>query len=206
MANYVHQRLKHTLACRRPNEYSAQIQPMILTPSHGALPSGHATEAFITALVLLRLISGAAPVGSPYRENQWAAQLMGLASRVAINRTVAGVHFPIDSVAGCILGLTLGEYFYRRCTYAGAALAGYDEWTFNSDNFPPTAGPSVSAATRDFHWNEMFDVATSAQTEAGQVVVGKYAKKGATNTFVASDRSVVLNELWRLATTEWPPA
>ena len=47
-------------------------------------------------------------------------QLMRLASRVAINRTVAGVHFPADSAAGCFLGLALGQYFWRRCT-AGVA-------------------------------------------------------------------------------------
>jgi len=31
-AQFVEMRLKHALACRRPNEFSPQIQPMILTP------------------------------------------------------------------------------------------------------------------------------------------------------------------------------
>ena len=30
---------------------------MILTPSHGALPSGHATEAFAMALVLWNVLN-----------------------------------------------------------------------------------------------------------------------------------------------------
>ena len=49
----------------------------------------------------------------PYADDSWRTQLIRLASRVAVNRTVAGVHFPVDSAAGCFLGLTLGEYFCR---------------------------------------------------------------------------------------------
>ena len=40
LARYVEQRVKHGLACRRPNEYSSQVQPIILTPGHGSLPVG----------------------------------------------------------------------------------------------------------------------------------------------------------------------
>ena len=59
LANFVEMRFKHALACRRPNEFSPQVQPMILTPSHGAFPSGHATEAFMAAFVLWRLLQAA---------------------------------------------------------------------------------------------------------------------------------------------------
>jgi len=41
LAAYAEQRLKHALACRRAMEYSPQVQPPILTPGHGSLPSGH---------------------------------------------------------------------------------------------------------------------------------------------------------------------
>ena len=39
---------------------------------------------------------------------------MNQAARIAINRTVAGVHFPVDSMAGQLLGLTVAEYFIKR--------------------------------------------------------------------------------------------
>jgi membrane-associated phospholipid phosphatase len=115
LANFTEMRFKHALACRRPNEYSPQVQPMILTPSHGTLPMCHATEAFITAFVLWNVLyySGI----EPYRGDavNWGTQLMRLAARVAVNRIVAGVHFPVDAAAGMVLGLTLGQYFVNRC-------------------------------------------------------------------------------------------
>ena len=66
LAVFVEMRFKHALACRRPIEFSPQIQPMILTPGHGTLPSGHATEAFISALVFWQLLraSGTEPYSS----------------------------------------------------------------------------------------------------------------------------------------------
>ena len=137
LANYVEQRFKHALACRRPIEYSPQVQPIILTPGHGSFPSGHATETFISALVLLRLLqaSPVPPYNVPADQQRYASELMQLASRVAINRTVAGVHFPVDSSAGELLGLTLGQYFFNRCT----AAANYDAYAFDE---PFTRGAS----------------------------------------------------------------
>ena len=49
---YVEMRFKHALACWRPVEYNAQVQPMITTPGHGSFPSGHATQAHAVAYVL----------------------------------------------------------------------------------------------------------------------------------------------------------
>src|SRR5205823_4062756 len=100
--------------------------------------SGHATETFISALVLLRLLqaSGTAPYNVFADQQSWALQLMRLASRIAINRTVAGVHFPVDSAAGAVLGLTLGQYFFHRCTQ----VATYDAYAFDGTAFPQPSG------------------------------------------------------------------
>jgi len=109
---YVEMRFKHALACWRPVEYNAQIQPMMTTPGHGSFPSGHATQAHAVAYVLKRLLSlHKTTPGFP----QIVEQLERQAARIATNRVVAGVHFPADSMAGRMLGTALGEYFVGRC-------------------------------------------------------------------------------------------
>jgi membrane-associated phospholipid phosphatase len=144
LAQFVDLRIKHALACRRPIEYSAQVQPIILTPGHGSLPSGHATESFAMAVVLSSLLEASS--NTVYHDQSFRVQLLRQAARIAINRSVAGVHFPVDSVAGAVLGVTLGQYFVRRSnknadqTYSGSA--------FNGMNYP---------GHRDFDWTEIFE-------------------------------------------------
>ena len=74
------------------------------------------------------------------------------AFRMAFNRIVAGVHFPVDLPAGAMLGLALGEYFLRRCTrldpcsaWAGspAAAAPLDTWVFDTTRY--AANPITKA-------------------------------------------------------------
>ena len=60
---------------------------------------------------------------------------MRQAARIAINRTVAGVHFPADSAAGAVLGLTLGQYLVKRCTSAADAQT-YTAWKFDGTRYP----------------------------------------------------------------------
>jgi len=110
LAGHVEQRFKHALAVARPHEVNPAILPAILTPAHGSFPSGHATEAFTVAGVLAALL---AP--------QAVGPVLGrLAARIAHNREVAGVHYPMDSVAGCTLGGVLADYLVARCTGGGA--------------------------------------------------------------------------------------
>lgn len=100
-------RLKLALACPRPAELSPGIQPMIASPGHPAYPSGHATQAFCLAALLTRLIDPEAP----FRARD---PLFLLAARIAVNRTVAGVHYPVDSAAGAVLGLQIAEWLWAR--------------------------------------------------------------------------------------------
>jgi membrane-associated phospholipid phosphatase len=99
-------RFKHALGCPRPMAWSPQVQPCITTPGHGSFPMGHAVQAFLTA-GLLQTLTGA------QADDAWGVQLTRTAFRMAINRVVAGVHFPVDLVAGLVLGLSLTRYLHR---------------------------------------------------------------------------------------------
>ena len=162
---------------------------MILTPAHGTLPSGHATEAFVSAYVLWMLLRKSGTV--PYRLGSWGVQFMRLAARIAINRTVAGVHFPVDSAAGCLLGLTLGQYFVARCTQPDGVAADYEAWKFDGPSYP-------TAGDRDFRWHKLYDVATRNQTKTAYA-----AQIGGAQTLAAFGRSASLAWLWRQARAEW---
>ncbi|MCX7892849.1 MAG: phosphatase PAP2 family protein [Burkholderiales bacterium] len=174
-ATSVEMRFKHALDCPRPLAYSPQVQPMILTPGHGSLPSGHATEAFAVARVLEALLPG----GAAFRD-----QLQRQAARVAINRTVAGVHFPIDSAAGRLLGDTLAGYFLARCGVrdaAGNPLA-FEARSFDGTKYPAPGGP-------DFDWREPLDNAAdhhNLQTGTARV-----------------EAAPLLAWLWGMAAKEW---
>jgi hypothetical protein len=102
--------LKHRMAMPRPVECSSMVMPMIPTPGHGALPSGHATMAALLADLYRRLLY---PGGKP---GEAVARLDRLARRIAFNRVVAGVHFPVDGQVGYVLGTVIGATL--------AALAG----------------------------------------------------------------------------------
>ena len=111
-------RMKHELACARPAEVSNAIQPVIRTPGHASLPSGHATVAFMMARLLERILSTDATTST---------QLKRLAHRVADNRTVAGLHYPMDTAAGRLLGTTLANCFLSACNG--------DEYAFKAADF-----------------------------------------------------------------------
>tara|TARA_R100000750_G_scaffold21937_1_gene14382 strand:+ start:4970 stop:5797 length:828 start_codon:yes stop_codon:yes gene_type:complete len=99
--------LKHGFDVARPIAMSRKVQPMIQTPGHGAWPSGHATEAFACATLLSRLFLNASV--DPVEQIKAGNELYRHAERIAMNRTVAGVHFPTDSMAGAVLGVTVAE-------------------------------------------------------------------------------------------------
>ena len=112
---------KHTLGCPRPESYSPSVQPVINPRRFGAFPSGHAMEAFMTARLLQLVSNQKAPQlpGGKDKEPRLEQQLQRLAMRIADNRIVAGVHFPIDSTAGRMLGETLATYIAYRCGNRG---------------------------------------------------------------------------------------
>lgn len=103
--------IKHHCLRPRPNYLASQVQPIIQTPDHSTYPSGHAMEAFALASAAHMLMTpdknpdertaahGIASAALPFR----------LAARISANRTVAGVHYPVDSLVGAQLGCFLGQ-------------------------------------------------------------------------------------------------
>lgn len=96
--------LKNQVAGLRPFQRSSRVLPIIPTPQHGTLPSGHATMAALTSEILHALVFDQQSDPRP-------AHLDRLARRIAFNRVVAGVHFPADSAAGYALGLQMAAHF-----------------------------------------------------------------------------------------------
>lgn len=125
--------LKHHHAVLRPHQRSNLVIPAIETPSHGSLPSGHATIATLMASLLIRLLYSADP-----KKRHWRAQqLDGQARRIAFNRVVAGVHFPIDSHCGRSLGAQLASWL--------RVLGGADGIKDRGGSVPAPKGLSWSA-------------------------------------------------------------
>ena len=81
----------------RPSHFCPALMPPIPTPGHSAYPSGHATQAFLMALLMRRVLSGTVPAADL---PDFVANLSALARRVARNREIAGVHYRSDSTAG----------------------------------------------------------------------------------------------------------
>ena len=131
-ASFVVQRVKQILSCKRPLTYDRTLQPMIQTPAFSAMPSGHATEAFMMAHLLTQLCDLDAP---------GAALLQRQAERIATNRVIAGLHFPVDSIAGRMLGQTLAEYLLHRSiatvwharTFVGTEVLGNTPFKYDED-------------------------------------------------------------------------
>jgi hypothetical protein len=146
---------KHALACWRPHQYSEQVQPMITTPGHGSFPSGHATQAF----VLARLLDGILPVvGTEY--DAMRRQLYLQAARIATNRVVAGVHFPVDGVAGRLLGHSIAEHVLSRLNLN----PGMASRTFHGKKPDAT---DVDGKTLDLDLNDPVDLGPNGATASG---------------------------------------
>jgi hypothetical protein len=163
---------------------------MILTPGHASLPSGHATEAFMVAYLLWRLRR---TVDST-NDHRWCEQLMRQAARVAINRTVAGVHFPVDSAAGQALGLILGRYFVLRCTNVPAASTPtYRAWNFHGDRY---------GVRSDFDWTLLFSATAASLGNDGMPAALPGFVTPMTAATPTATGSAALKWLWDLAAAE----
>jgi membrane-associated phospholipid phosphatase len=100
----------------RPSTLSPALMPPIEIPGHAAYPSGHATQAHLTALLLAEVMPPAVnlaldsngqvvtlPGPPPNRPDRRVGPLYRVAERIARNREVLGLHYRSDTVAGRLL-------------------------------------------------------------------------------------------------------
>ena len=86
----------------RPSQLCPTLMPPIDPPEHASFPSGHAIQAWLTALLLdLAMIEALKPdptdIVDPSKQTH---PLHDMARRIARNREIMGLHYPSDSEAG----------------------------------------------------------------------------------------------------------
>ena len=115
----VEMRFKHHFSVPRPIEFAPEVTPVIQTPSHSSYPSGHATEAFGMATMFDSLMDPNAQDDGIAKAIDDRPLAFRSAVRIAANRTVAGVHFPVDSAHGALIGLAVAEAVLSHCKGSG---------------------------------------------------------------------------------------
>ena len=81
----------------RPSQVCPALLPPVPVPGHPSYPSGHATEAHLIEFVLNEVF---ALLNDSKRATAMKYDLAALATRIARNREIAGLHYPTDSSAG----------------------------------------------------------------------------------------------------------
>lgn len=98
------------VARRRRPQRPGDAERGVAMPSSSSFPSGHTASAFSFATAMTS-------------ETPWLAlPLFGVASLVGYSRVHAGVHYPSDVIAGCVLGLSVGT-LVREVTLRAGPLA-----------------------------------------------------------------------------------
>jgi hypothetical protein len=173
-------RAKYLMNCPRPMDCSPQVQPLITTPGHGSCPMGHAVQSFLVAGILRELLN--LKETSPLN-----VQLQRTAFRISLNRVVAGLHFPVDLVAGMLLGQTLVRHAAQWAGDEHAAWVGspvlFDMTRYQA--LGPLGGVNVGADLL-----REFEVVTPGSSP------GTRDKDG-------HGKDSVWSVLWRAAQAEW---
>jgi hypothetical protein len=109
VGEHVSMSLKGDFMSPRPSQVSPAITPMFDPPITPSFPAGHAVQAYLISFLLADAMPKFPQQVAPAHganEAQWLAAtglLFDLAARVAENRVVAGVHYPVDIAAGRVV-------------------------------------------------------------------------------------------------------
>jgi undecaprenyl-diphosphatase len=88
--------LKQLFDRARPPEAQPDLGSLVAIPGNPSFPSGHSATAFAAATAVALICP---------KLRFWA---LGLAAAVALSRVYLRVHYPLDVVAGALLGAGLG--------------------------------------------------------------------------------------------------
>ncbi|MEP7303750.1 MAG: phosphatase PAP2 family protein [Caldimonas sp.] len=131
--------MKHTFAVKRPVSYETVV-PMIEAPQHFSFPGGHSSLAF----ALFWFLNEAGVLPGPY-----SAHLLNLALIVSQNRVVAGVHYPMDTIGGAVLGIGLASWMKSLLFYPDKTTA-LDKTSYLLTGGPGSEGEARLEANPDF--------------------------------------------------------
>jgi hypothetical protein len=87
----------------RPSEVLPALKPSVPVPGHPSYPSGHATQAYLMALVVQEAMIKPGTTPDTTLRDKWKPLLDTLAWRIGRNREIAGMHYASDSAAGAKL-------------------------------------------------------------------------------------------------------
>ena len=93
--------LKALIDVERPSSRYAEPKPLVTAPHDHSFPSGHAATSFAAAAIL----TAARPRYGPV----WFL----LALAIGFSRVYVGVHYPLDIVAGALLGIATATALRR---------------------------------------------------------------------------------------------
>ncbi len=109
-------RLKTSYDRVRPHKLDPTLTTVIDVPEHPAYPSGHSTQAHAVAFLLTRL--------APDRQAEFEADAL----RVAVNREIAGVHYPSDTAAGRLLARQIIDLMLEDPAFSALVEEAKAEW------------------------------------------------------------------------------
>ena len=96
-SNLVTALLKYAVQRDRPPAVVLDPKPLMEVPTTSSFPSGHASTSFACAYVISRL----AP--------RLTVFVYVLAALIGFSRIYVGVHYPLDVLAGAVLGLVVAK-------------------------------------------------------------------------------------------------
>ena len=99
--NLITSAIKLAVERERPPATVLDPEPLVGVPTTSSFPSGHASTSFACAYVITRL----AP--------RLTVVVYLLAALIALSRVYVGVHFPLDVLAGALLGTVVAIALLR---------------------------------------------------------------------------------------------